>query len=179
MLGDFQVRVTFETYCPIDNYAGLAHRDASSRVKHTDLIHFSGKRHTDKYGYRFIENEEIMVDLLRRHLGGEPRDPASYGPFWSDHLKGMQADPSLPLIHQGERGAINIRASVPLFKRYLEGKTLDWTGSLNPALKARGKKLADFGEVGWKPEATEAKETGDLCPADCPWCRPNEKERRR
>jgi len=170
LLEDLRIRITFEAYCTIGNYHGLAHRDESSRVKHTDLMNISGKQ-MDKYGYGFIENEEIMVDLLLGHLGLEAREPASYGPFWSDHLRGMQENPTLPLIHQGSRAAVMLAPSPALFKKHLEGKTLDWTGAINLAIKARGKKLADFDEVGWRPQVFEAKNTGDVCPTNCPWCR--------
>ena len=172
-LADLRVRITFEAYCPIGNYHGLAHRDMASHVKYTDLIFISGNQ-MDKYGYGFIENEEILVDLLLGHLGLDARDPATYGPFWSDHLRGMQENPTLPLIHQGSRAAVMLAPSPALFKKHLEGKTLDWTGTYIFALKSRGKKLADFDEVGWKPQLIEAKNTGDSCPTDCPWCRTEE-----
>lgn len=187
MLGDLRVRVTIESYCAIGNAIGVAFRDSSARVRHVDLINVSGKTNTDYYGYRFLRNEDIMTEALRSRMGTDARQP-SYGRFWTTHLYGddsrpdyshMRANPTLPLILQGGRANIWIPPSAPLFKKYLEGKTLDWTGSLNPAIKARGKKLADFKEVGWTDTAARHKPAEeDRCPPDCPWCRGERKEDR-
>lgn len=113
MMKDFSVRLSFECYAPIRVREG--YRDSRAGTRTTDLLYFSDKQ-MDKYGYAFLENEELMVRLLRWDLGSGTV---------SDHLKGWTEDPLLPVL----RGscAVWFQPSEALFKKHLEGKTLTFT----------------------------------------------------
>lgn len=171
MLDDVHLRLRLECYDTVRLALGLAHRGSAARVNYVDLIDFSGK-HMDQYGYLILHNEEVMREVLIGRLSNDRYNTTNYAPFLTDALRSMTDNAALPLFHQWGGGRIMIQPSLPLFKKYLEGKTLDWTGTLNPEIKARGKKLADFKEVnGWTKPTVEYKPVVvDNCPADCPWC---------
>lgn len=180
MLDDFQARVTFESYCPIIGGQGLAMRGVNARSPRVDLINVSGKENKDRYGYRFIQNEEIMVEMMTGRLDGR---------FWSGTLyknlgwawdrrplaSHMRGNSTLPLVSQRNGAEICFPPSRALYRKYVEGKTLDWTNTLNNTIKARGKRPAEFKLVGWKPKKIVTKDHGDKCPTDCPWCKPKRK----
>jgi hypothetical protein len=117
----------------------FGYRGKLAGTKTVDLIDFSDQN-LDNYGYSFLDNEEIMVDLLRWGLGSKNV---------AEHVKGAPNNPTLPLFHPwGSRFApyvrgdgIYIRPSRELFNRHFEGKTLDF-GKWD-----KGKKLANFEEV--------------------------------
>jgi hypothetical protein len=184
MLEDFKVKVTLETYCPISAGGGYVTRTARTRSRHMYLIDVSGKDDMDKYGYPFVKNEEIMVDMLRGKLSRKGR-------FWSSGLYNkigrgydyrpatslMVGNGTMPLINQTRGIEIGFPASRALFKRYLEGKQLDYT--TNPHTRHLGKVMADFAKVGWKGERkTVAKDFGDQCEPGCPWCKPKATKKR-
>jgi hypothetical protein len=102
---------------------------------------------SDKYGYPILENEEVMSEILQWRLDSDRDSPNTYGPFLTDNLanRGMFAQ-------RGWGGSIWIPPSLPLFKTHFEGKILDWTGSGNPEVRARGKAPADFERIGWQPK---------------------------
>jgi len=148
MMKDLKLKLTFESYAPIVNYAGIAHRDFRIRPSRTDLVNISGDQ-LDKYGYDILENPEILLEVLTNKLSTNPRSK-DYGFFYTDNMRGMQNNHTLPLINQSWRASVAIQPSLPLFKRYLAGKTLDWTPSPHRHIKARGKVAAKFEDVGWK-----------------------------
>jgi hypothetical protein len=143
MLGEVKLKLRLEFYCNIGNTRGLVHRHRSSGVNYVDLINITDQDF-DKHGYRMLENEEIMVEVLRWRLSGNSKSKA-YGPFLTDHLQGQGSNLTLPLFHQGHGGVARIRPSLPLFKKYFEGKTLDYG-------KRGGKQPAKFEKIGWRPK---------------------------
>jgi hypothetical protein len=150
MLQEFKIRLRLETYCNIGNTAGIVHRHRSSGVDYADLIDFD-HRHFDKYGYNILENEEIMVEILRWHLQNRKGSP-QHAPFLTSHLKGQTGNTTLPVFHQGWGGGVRIRPSRDMFNRYFEGKTLDYG-------KRGGKQIADFNKIGWKPKGTKKQQS--------------------
>ena len=66
MLKDFQVRLRFESYAPLESR--FATRSRLAAPKALDLLSFTDKD-LDNSGGAFLENEEIMVGLGRWHFG--------------------------------------------------------------------------------------------------------------
>ena len=144
MLKDFQVRLRFESYAPLDSR--FATRGRQAAVKALDLLSFSDKD-LDSSGGSFLENEEIMLGLGRWHFGAA--DVAA-------HVKDCENNHTVPVFtpfgsrHMWWTGSANIsfRPSRQLFDKYFVGKLLDpseW-GPSPPEKHVP----ARFEEVGWK-----------------------------
>ena len=138
----FLVRLRFETYCPIEQFLpGMRGRMAN--VRHVDLLSFSDQD-LDRFGGRCVDNQEIMLDVVRRDLGsgdifatarafaGNATVPVfltcGSGRFWSDRRNLW----------------IHFRPSRPLFKKLFEGKKLDFARQGRPNIRP-----ATFREIGW------------------------------
>jgi hypothetical protein len=149
LLKDFQVKMTFEAYCPI-RATGFGWRGYKERVKHVDLINFTDKD-LDIYGSKFIDNEEIMLDLLRGKVGSKNVADTVYAfttntsvpiflPWGGPYARWIQSD------------EIYIPPSRPIFDTYFAGKELD------PSHWAPGpKKPALFEEIGWREGQTTTR----------------------
>jgi hypothetical protein len=146
MLRDFQVRLRFESYAPLDSR--FAMRDRRAEPKALDILNFSDKD-LDSTGAAFLENEEIMIGLARRHFGAA--DIVT-------HVKDCENNQTLPVFtpfgsrHMWWTGSSNIsfRPSRQLFDKHFTRKMLDlseWQAS--PPEKHVP---AKFEEVGWKGE---------------------------
>jgi hypothetical protein len=146
MLDGFLLRVTFESYAPIGNYAGVPLRDNRTRPLSCDLIHVTSDD-LDKHGFEFFENEEIMLDLLRGRLNRNPHAP-DYSHFLRDHLGGAEGNATLPLLNQTGGASFMIQPSRPLFDRFFTGKELHW-GENYRNRQHRGTKQARFEDIGW------------------------------
>ncbi|MDD4888423.1 MAG: hypothetical protein PHU85_00705 [Phycisphaerae bacterium] len=129
LLKQFRLKVTFESYAPVLK-ASFGWRGASSATKKVDLVDFAPDQNNDKYGFPWLDNEEIMLDMLRGRLNS---------PVVWDHLGGWTNNPTLPVMHG--RGVVYFRPSMPLFKRFFEGKTLFHHG--------KGNVPAKFEEIGY------------------------------
>jgi len=147
LLKGFMLRLTFESYCPIENYNGTAHRNFRVRPRTTDLIKVTD-RDLDKYGYEFFENNEVMTDFLRWRLDTDSRSK-DYSPFIATHIAGRQNNHTLPLLNRTWNAHFQLRPSRALFDRHLKGKTLDWGKNVRNR-KHHGQKPARFEDVGWK-----------------------------
>jgi len=143
MLQDFQFKIRFETYAPVVSTYGIVHRNARSAVNYVDVISVTD-RDLDKQGYSIFENEEIMVEILRWKLAADGRR-LNFGPFITDHLAGQGANLTLPVFHANAGGNLLIRPSLPLFKRYFEGKNLK---------NRNGSFPAKWEEIGYQPPRT-------------------------
>jgi len=141
LLEGFHVRLTFQSYCTVGG-ASLGVRHRTSGATAVDLIHFSSKD-LDNWGGRFVDNQEIMLELARGKLAG---------PNISAHVRDYARNLTLPVFSAYKSAAwfrgiyALIRPSRPLFDRYFKGKMLDyrpWTK--NPPVPA------DFNKIGWKP----------------------------
>lgn len=144
MLSDFQVRFTFESYASIVSRLGV--RGERAGANSIDLINFTDKD-MDKWGGPFLENEEIMLDLVRWEPGSE--DIASHV---RDHANNLTLPVFTPLgsRHMWWIGSRNISfpPSRQLFEKHFAGKMLDlseWQPS--PPEKHVP---ARFEEVGWR-----------------------------
>ena len=144
MLKDFQVRLRFESYSAIRS-TGFGFRGHKSRVNYVDIINFTDQD-LDRWGGRFLENEEIMLDLIRWDLGSadiantvylfanNPSVPV-FLPFGSRHQRWRQSD------------EIYIPPSKPIFDKYFAGKELDYS-RWQPGKKVK----ATFQRIGWKED---------------------------
>jgi hypothetical protein len=116
-----------------------------ANVRYVDLISFTD-RDLDRFGARFVENEEIMLDLVRRELGSKSI---------FETVSGAQHNATVPVFLPIGSGAgswnygwsnriyIHFKPSRALFDRLFAGKQIN---------VARGKKdlrPATFEEIGW------------------------------
>jgi len=135
LMSDLKIKVVFESYAPIVTSLS-GRRDAAAGTHRVDLVDFAPGRNMDAQGYPFLENEEIMVDLLRW-------DPNS--PWVMNTVREWTRNKTLPVLHYG--GGIFFRPSAHYFDKWFKGQTLKYY---------RGGKLqskpAKFEEIGWKPK---------------------------
>ncbi|MCG3181512.1 MAG: hypothetical protein BIFFINMI_03908 [Phycisphaerae bacterium] len=140
MMKGLSIRINFESYAPILK-SSFGWRDSRSATHKVDLIDFAPDRDSDKYGYPLLDNEEIMLDLLRGRLDS---------PTITDHLKDWTTNATLPVFHR--EGAVYFQPSMPLFKRFFEGKTLYH--------HRIGDVPARFEEIGWKGDPGAPRKEG-------------------
>ncbi len=145
MLDGFKVRLTFESYAPVLSRLGV--RGKRAGVTEVDLISFSD-RDLDRWGGRFLENEELMLDLVRWDLASADIE---------SHTAGFTSNLTLPVyLRRGGSGTkICFRPSRPFFDKYLAGKTLS-----SPWWRGRTEK-ADFAKIGWRPLRTKEQKEKD------------------
>lgn len=136
LMEGLEIKVDFETYAPIEEafYGGIGWRDANVRTRRVDLIDFSASRDLDAYGYPLMDNEEVMVDLLRGDLNS---------PWVADTVRDWSKNRTLSALHAG--GGIFFRPSKEYFQKFFEGKTLQYP--------QRGSFPAKWEEIGWNPPA--------------------------
>jgi hypothetical protein len=147
LLKGFKLRLTFESYSPIMS-TGFGWRDRRTGTPIVDLINVT-ERDLDRYGVSVLENEEIVLDLLRGRFGS---------PNIAETVKQFQDNNTVPLVLiWGSANApwrqsdeITFKPSKELFERHFAGKTLDFD-----RWQSTGKNIrpAKFDEVGWQPKA--------------------------
>jgi hypothetical protein len=154
ILRDFKVRLRFESYAPI-RATGFGHRGRRAGVNYCDLIDFSDDD-LDNHGGTFLENQEIMIDLLRWKLGSANV---------VNHTRGYAGNLTLPVYlpwgskHCPWRGSSGIffKPSLPLFNRHFKGKKLDYSRwRANPPNKHVP---ARFDRIGYKKETVSASKS--------------------
>ncbi len=133
MMKGFHLQLTFESYAPLRS--GYRYINTKRKQKFVHLINITD-RQLDKHGGLLMDNEEVMLDLLRGDLSS--KDMVT-------HVGG--------LIHFGSphrrwtaNSMILFRPTRPLFDKYLKGKTLKKNS------KDKVGYPADFNQVGYKPE---------------------------
>jgi hypothetical protein len=146
LLRGFKVRLTFESYAPI-TITGFGWRDRRTGTSIVDLLHVTD-RDLDWHGVKFLENEEIVLDLLRGRLGSLNI---------AETVRHFQDNHTVPLfLPWGSANApwrqsdeICFRPSKQLFDRHMAGKMLDFD-----RWQSTGKNIrpAKFEEVGWLPK---------------------------
>ena len=139
MMQDLHVRLTFESYGSLRFRQYYRFRGGRGGTKEYDLIDFSGKD-LDKYGYRFLLNEEIMVELLEGKVGGANV---------KEHVAGHAENLTVPVYHPGGTPEIYFRPSRFLFDKHFKGKTLKFDK------RAGGPRKANFKEVGHRPNINQ------------------------
>ncbi len=127
MLKGLKMRLKVEVYAPIHMRSYYRFRGQIARTKSYNLIDFSADD-LDSYGSKFLDNEEIMLELLQGQFGGN--DVVR-------HTKGQATNLTLPVFHVRGGAPMWFRPSKFHFDKYFKGKTLDW-------LKHGGKKPAKF-----------------------------------
>ena len=143
MLKDFKLKIRFECYDGIRTQFGI--REGGTRPHFVDILSVTDKD-LDKYGAPFFENEEIMLEVIQGkfHEGNI-----------ADHVKEWSNNLTVPVFHNlgsAKRpwtagNSIFFRPSQAIFKKFFEGKTLDFVDN-----KGSHPKPANFDEVGFKAE---------------------------
>lgn len=155
ILKDFKLRLTFDCYAPI-SVTGFGWRDRKAGTNVIDVLAVTD-RDLDKWGVKILENEEIMLDLLRGRFGSlnivetvkdfqdNPTVPV-FLPWGSAHAPWRQSD------------EICFKSSRELFDRHFQGKMLDFD-----RWQSTGKNIrpARFDEVGWTPPRKLRANEGD------------------
>lgn len=145
MLRDFKVRFTLEAYAPILR-SGLGVRGQSAGSKEIDLINFTD-RDLDNFGSSILDNEEVMLDLVRMDVGSEDI---------CNNVKNFVSNTTLPVFmphgskHMWWTGGSEIpfKPSKPLFDKHFAGKKLDYSEwQAQPPEKHVD---AVFEKIGWK-----------------------------
>ena len=127
------------------------HTQPARQDVEADILDFSSEN-LDNWGGRFLENEEIMLEIARWRLAGSNI---------AAHTQNYPNNPTLPVYIPRSRSDwfdgvyFYVTPSRPLFDRYFQGKELDYRpwGKEPPA-------PADFNRIGWKKSegAREKKE---------------------
>lgn len=146
LLQGFKLRLTLESYAPI-SITGFGWRDRRASTPIVDLIHITDKD-LDQHGVSVLDNEEIVLDMLRGRLGSANIAEA---------VKQFQDNHTVPLLLiWGSANApwrqsdeICFKSSRELFDRHFAGKMLDFD-----RWQSTGKNIrpARFDEVGWQPK---------------------------
>jgi hypothetical protein len=141
MLKGFKLRVTFESYGPILGTGGHAVHQGFSQPKAVDIIHYRyGGETGGRTGSHPLDEEEVMVDLIKMHWA-HPSDSRSErkGAFLGRR------------IGRNYFNAV-IRPSRHYFKKYFEGKKLNFGGKPARIRPARFEEIGE-GVARNKPDA--------------------------
>ena len=98
--------------------------------------------HLDNHGFSFLENEEVMLELLRGQVDG---------PNLLEHVRAHGTNLTLPVYHPGGVPEIYFRPSRTLFDAYFADKTLTFDPRRGTPRKA------DFKIDGWRGDPPPAK----------------------
>lgn len=166
-LKGFEVRLSFECYASIRS-AGFGYRGRTAHTRKMDLLHFTD-RTLDRHGKPFVENEELMLNLLRWRLAAKNIvDHVSRFPTnrtlpvflsWGSGHGGLRLTTSTYARHRAFKWKISdeifFPPSRPLFDKHFKGKELDFT------LRAKlPKEIANYDKIGYQPETGSANVTG-------------------
>ncbi|MFT5525251.1 MAG: hypothetical protein ACI9G1_004418 [Pirellulaceae bacterium] len=140
MMKGLKVKFTFESYAPLKK-VGFGYRGRLSGDYHCDWINFSSDNF-DKYGVNILDNEEVLLEILRGETGGKNI---------IEHVAGFANNRTVPIFlgYGSRHGYINgERISFPpsrtLFDRHFEGKMLTFVYEKGPDRT----RPASFEEVG-------------------------------
>jgi hypothetical protein len=136
LMRDFELKLTFESYAGLRFRTYYRYRRMRAGTKEYDLIDFSSKD-LDRYGFEFLQNEEIMLELLRLQMNGGDLTATTKG--HADNL-------TVPVYHPRGIAEIYFRPSKNLFDKYMKGKMLNF------GEKRGGSRKADFKAIGHRPK---------------------------
>ena len=141
LMQDFQLKFTFESYAPLRFRPYYRYRGQRAATKKYDLIDFS---HTDldHYGFEFLANEEVMLELLRLRMGGANIVKA---------VAGHAGNLTVPVYHPRGAAEIYFNPSRIFFDKYFKGKTLHFYA------KEGGPRPARWKDIGYKEPPREKK----------------------
>ena len=134
LMKDFRLKLTFESYAPLRFRQYYRYRGMQAATRTFDLLDFSWTN-LDSLGGKFIENEEIMLELVRGNLGGRNLN---------EHVKDCGSNLTLPVFHSGGVPEIYFRPSRALFDKHFTGKDLFFDE------KKTQKRQANFEQDGYK-----------------------------
>jgi hypothetical protein len=134
LMREFRLDVTFTCYSPLRSpeLTGRRWHPAGRPIR---LLYFDGDRSVDAHDYAFVDNEEVMLDVLRGALNS--------GTVLR-HLRGA----GTPIFH--DRARCWFIASRPLYDQYVKGKKIRTTRWGKHA-KDYYTGTVKFEQVGWKP----------------------------
>ncbi|MCG3181511.1 MAG: hypothetical protein BIFFINMI_03907 [Phycisphaerae bacterium] len=146
MMTDFKIKLTFETYAPLRFRQYYSYRGMRAGTHRFDLIDFSDEN-LDQFGYGFLDNEEVMLELLQGKLAG---------PNVVANVKEHGTNSTLPVFHPGGVPEIYFRPSRQLFDRDFvdkdgKAKTLTFDKRTGPP------RAADFNKDGYKGDHQSGK----------------------
>lgn len=140
MMKGMKVKLTFESYAPL-RQVNFGYRGRRSGDYHCDWINFSSENF-DKYGIKFLDNEEVLLELLRGEAGGKNI---------IEHVAGFANNRTVPVFlgygsrHGRVRGErISFPPSQTLFDRHFDGKMLTFVFEKGP----NRTRPASFEEIG-------------------------------
>jgi hypothetical protein len=140
MMKGMKVKLTFESYAPL-RQVNFGYRGRRSGDYHCDVINFSADNF-DKYGINILDNEEVLLELLRGETGGKNI---------IEHVAGFANNRTVPVFlgygsrHGNVRGGrISFPPSQTLFDRHFDGKMLTFVFEKGP----KRTRPASFEEVG-------------------------------
>ncbi|MEX0717444.1 MAG: hypothetical protein WD066_12695 [Planctomycetaceae bacterium] len=135
MADGMRLKFTVEAYGPVRVRGGI--RDSRTRTHKFDLIDFSWQ-HLDQYGYEFLANEEIMLELLQGELGGGNL---------VENIKEHRTNATVPVFHPTGTSEISFQPSRALFDKHFAGKKISIR---------RGRDLVEeparWEEIGYRPD---------------------------
>ncbi|QDU96142.1 hypothetical protein [Lignipirellula cremea] len=142
MAKGMRIRLTFESYGPL-RATGFGYRGRRAGAANAELIDFSDTD-LDNFGGLFLENEEIMLELLRGDLGG---------PNLVENVEKFVSNVTTPVLlthgsahNKNNRDEIYLPPSKELFEKYFQGKMLTFYYEKGPD-KTRP---ATFQEIGYQ-----------------------------
>lgn len=141
MARGMRIRLVFESYGPL-RATGFGYRGRRSGTAHAEIIDFSDKD-MDNFGTLLLENEEVMLELMRGRLGGKNV---------VENVANFVSNVTVPVYlprgsqhNQNNRDEIYLPPSQELFDRHFQGKKLTFYFEKGPD-KTRP---ATFKEIGY------------------------------
>jgi len=139
LLGELKIKITFESYAPIKiAFYRSGFRDANAKTHKVDLIDIAPGRDLDAYGFPLLDNEEVVVDLLRWDLKS---------PWVAKTVQGWSKNKTLPALHAG--GGIYFKPCREYFDKFFKGKKLKTHN--------HGMVPASWKALGWTPVTKKSK----------------------
>lgn len=153
MLADFRIRLVFESYCT-PSYVGFQRSGRNDGSKEVELINFSDAN-LDRFGGKFLENEEIMLALVQWDLRNKEV---------VDHVRDWTGNQTLPVyLPWGSQHMWNtkgpqiiVRPSRDLFTKFVAGKTHRFARKVGNDLKYDERTVA-FEDVGYPAAPANTK----------------------
>jgi hypothetical protein len=136
MLQGIRFKFSVEGYAPISVPQYTPLRGRMSGTYRCDLIDFSDKD-LDAFSGNFLENEEIMLELVQMKFNG---------PNLAQHLQGYGDNLTLPLFHAAPPGIYHIPPSRFYFDKFFAGKNIGYYND------PKTQKPAKFEEIGFTPK---------------------------
>ncbi len=141
MAKGMRIRLVFESYGPLRT-TGFGYRGRRSGAAHAELVDFSDED-MDNFGTLLLENEEVMLELLRGKLGG-----ANVVENVANFVSNVTVPVYLPrgsAHNDNNRDEIYLPPSQELFNKHFQGKKLTFYFEKGPD-KTRP---ATFKEIGY------------------------------